>query len=99
MTNERALNFMNYLSLQPGVTTRVIHHKPSSEPKPRKGRRKIVQFPAQLRDVVKAGIESLVATNNPPTLFVHAESLSVIDIKTQEARPLSSSQLKLAISE
>lgn len=58
-----------------------------------------MQFPAQLRDVVKAGIESLVATNNPPTLFVHAESLSVIDIKTQEARPLSSSQLKLAISD
>lgn len=61
----------------------------------------IVQQPAQLRDVVAAGIAALVAANEPPTLFVHGDALVRLDASADEkpVKPLSKSQLRLSLSD
>jgi putative DNA primase/helicase len=61
----------------------------------------IVQQPAQLRDVVAAGLVALVAANEPPALFAHGDALVRLepDADDKPVKPLSKAQLRLTLSD
>ncbi|HEY1188555.1 MAG TPA: hypothetical protein VGE74_12960 [Gemmata sp.] len=73
---------------------------PSSAPSAPLGLPRIVQQPAQLRDVVDQALAALVKANDPIATFIHGDTLVRIDTTQQNAavKSLSKAQLRLLLS-